>query len=222
MCGRYGFAADGDAIIDRFELPSDTLDFKPRYNIAPTQFLPVITNQGEKKLEIMKWGLIPFWAKDIRIGNKMINARAEGIEIKPAFRKPLRSQRCLVPATYFIEWKRDGKEKVPYLIKLKDKEIFAFAGLFDEVKDADGKPLRSYTIITTEPNSYMEQIHDRMPVILKKEDEYKWLNPDIHEPDQLLPFLKPYSAEDMEAYIISSKVNNPFFDDEELISPKPI
>jgi putative SOS response-associated peptidase YedK len=219
MCGRYGLAADEKTLLDRYELPSEMVGFKPRYNIAPTQNLPVITNQDKKKIEIMKWGLIPFWAKDIRIGQKMINARAEGIESKPSFRKPIKSQRCLVPASYFFEWMRTEEGKVPYLIRVKDEDVFSFAGLYDEVIDAEGKPLRSFTIITTEPNSLMSKIHNRMPVILKKEDEAKWLNPDLTETDEILKFLKPYSANDMEAYVVSNLVNSPANDYEDLIKP---
>lgn len=217
MCGRFG-VSNLDLIYNHFDVSPDIRKILPHYNIAPSQFVPVITRNGKNKIEIMKWGLIPFWAKDIRIGNKMINARAEGIEDKPSFRKPIRFQRCIVPASYFFEWGLLDKEKVPYLFRLKNAEIFSIAGLYDVVKDAEGKDLKSFTIITTEPNEIVERIHNRMPVILSADDEEKWLNPDETDVKNILPLLKPYPANEMEYYRVSNLVNSPDFNNPEVLN----
>ena len=168
----------------------------------------------------MFWGLIPHWAKDKSISYKTINARAEGIENKPTYKKPFRFQRCLVPATGFYEWTKT-KPAVPYYFQLKDESLFAFAGLYDTWKDPqDGNEIYSYTIITTEPNDVVSPIHHRMPLILSKEDEDFWLDPDVIEPERLLPLLKPYPSSEMKVDRVSTSVNNPKFDSEELIKPR--
>lgn len=166
----------------------------------------------------MRWGLIPFWAKDPKIGYKMINARAETVNEKPSFKHSLKNKRCIVPASGFYEWLKSEKQKIPFYIKPKDQEYFSFAGLYDVWKDAEGKEIKSYTIITTTPNIKMAKIHDRMPVILKVADEDKWLdqNTDI---DELLKLLKPYPDSEMEIYSVSDLVNSPRNDNKDLIKP---
>src|SRR3989344_1685469 len=169
MCGRYSlYVDDYEKFYNDFEITNRLDKLTSHYNITPGMHVPVITKQGPKTITLMKWGLIPFWSKDPKIGYKMINARSEGIEAKPAFRKPLRSQRCLIPTSGFYEWKHIEKDKIPFYIKLKGQNIFTFAGIFDIWKDAEGRPLKSFTIITASPNKFMESIHDRMPVILKE------------------------------------------------------
>lgn len=205
MCGRYGYVS-GKKIIDYFEL-SESIDIEPNYNAAPSQNLPVVIKDGGKlKLEIMRWGLVPFWAKDMRTAQ--INARSEGIEEKAFFRKPFKKQRCLVPASYFFEWMKTKDNKIPYLIKARDREVFAFAGVYDVVKDGDGRKIKSFAIITTEPNRVVAKIHNRMPVILEKEDEREWLkeNAGISE---LKKLLKPFESAKTVSYPVSKLVNDP-------------
>ncbi|OGG02083.1 hypothetical protein A2W14_04170 [Candidatus Gottesmanbacteria bacterium RBG_16_37_8] len=223
MCGRYGFTP-GENFYKRFEVTNRLDKLQTHYNVTPGMQMPVIVRVhpgGElftPRVELMKWGLIPFWSKDPRIGYKMINARAEGIEDKPSFRKPLRSQRCLVPTSFFFEWRHMGEEKIPYLIKLKGEDVFAMAGLYDIWKDAEGYSVKSFTIITTEPNTLLGEIHNRMPVILHEKFEDTWLNPQVNDVGVLLNFLKPYDAERMEAFPVSKLVNNPANDSQEIIS----
>src|SRR3990167_1270376 len=181
MCGRYGFQ-DPDKIRDYYDIQGDLKDLKPRYNAAPAQQLPVILRNAKLHAKIMRWGLIPFWAKDMSIGYKMINARAEGVESKPSYRKPFKSLRCLVPASFFFEWDKVGDNRTPFLIKLKNQDVFSFAGLYDIWKDAENKEFKSFTIITTQPNAKVAKVHDRMPVILTKDEESKWLDLDYHAP----------------------------------------
>lgn len=212
MCGRYALVVEDGTWQRRFSL-DDLLDMPDaRYNVAPTQTLPVVVRHSPNHIAMMRWGLIPSWAKDLSVGNRMINARAETVAEKPAFRRPLRSQRCLVPATGFFEWKRGGTGKQPYFIHLKDESLFAFAGLYDHWHDPNGREVMSYTILTTEPNDLMRDIHNRMPVILDRDDEDLWLDRDISEPERLLPLLHPYPAGEMEAYPVSSSVNSPLHD----------
>ncbi len=218
MCGRYAIPDTGDIPI-RFTGVRIGIDIKPRYNAAPSQDLPVVVNDGKTHVELMRWGLVPFWAKDTNISYKMINARAETLTVKPSFRKALIRQRCIVPAGGFFEWKQIDREKVPYYIFLKDHSLFGFAGLYDVWHDKQGKELKSYTIITTEPNELLEPIHNRMPVILEKRDEKEWLNPDETEADRLVKLLHPYPAKEMDAYPVSRLVNAPANDTKEVIEP---
>jgi putative SOS response-associated peptidase YedK len=217
MCGRYAFWSV-DSLSERYTAVNK-FSFEPSYNIAPGNLSPVITRNSPNKIVLMKWGLIPFWAKDPRIGYKMINARAEGIENKPAFRKPVRASRCLIPLNGFYEWKRlnlEGKEeKIPWFFGLPDKKIFSLAGIYDTWKDAEGKQILSYVIITTKANGLMSKVHDRMPVILNQPDEDKWLDKDTPV-DNLLTLLVPWKGK-LEAYPVSSHVNSPEHDDESLI-----
>ena len=219
MCGRYSlYVDDYEKFYNDFEITNRLDKLTPHYNITPGMHIPVIVKNSPKKIELMRWGLIPFWSKDPKIGYKMINARSEGIEAKPAFRKPLRSQRCLIPTSGFYEWKHIDNDKIPFYIKLKGQNIFAFAGLFDIWKDAESRPLKSFTIITTSPNNFIASIHDRMPVILKENYEDKWLNPET-DLKEILSMLKPYEDSNLEAYPVSKLVNNPANDTAEIIRP---
>jgi putative SOS response-associated peptidase YedK len=218
MCGRYAIVLAGDGTLQRrFSLEELRDDPQPRFNAAPTQTLPVVTRNSPNRVEMMRWGLIPSWAKDPSIGSRMINARAETVAEKPAFRKPLRSQRCLVPASGFFEWKREGGGKTPHFIHLPGEPLFAFAGLYDVWRDPDGQVVKSYTILTTEPNDLMADIHNRMPVILRREDEGEWLSPENTEPEHLLPLLRPYPASEMATYPVSRMVNSPSNDTPDIL-----
>ena len=214
MCGRYSFAIEDALILERFGLRVRTAIYKARYNCAPTQNLAVIANEAPDELRFFRWGLIPYWAKDASIGNKLINARAETLAEKPSFKNAFRNRRCLVPATGFFEWKRNA-DKTPYHIMLKNGDPFCFAGLWDKWVTGDGEIINSFTIITTSPNKLMEQIHDRMPVILHREDEPRWISP-IPDPS-LTTLLKPFPAELMEAFPVSKLVNSPKNDAPEII-----
>lgn len=218
MCGRY-LIPDPDEIPIHFKGARSGYDLKPRYNATPSENLPVIVNDTEKHVEMMRWGLVPFWAKDEKIGYKMINARAETLQTKPSFRKALSLQRCIIPAGGFFEWKQIDKEKIPYYIFLKNQHLFGFAGLYDVWHDKQGREVKTYTIITTEPNTLVAAIHNRMPAILEKQDEDKWLNPDETEPQHLVKLLYPYPASEMQAYPVSRLVNSPANDTKEVIKP---
>jgi len=163
---------------------------KSRYNIAPSQQLPVIVKHKVRDLKIMKWGLVPFWSKDGK--QQLINIRADSAISKPMFTRLIKARRCLVPATGFYEWKRTSDGKIPFLVRLKSQDYFSFAGLYDILKTPEGKEIPAYAIITTEPNDLMSKIHNRMPVILKKQDENNWLNPDNAEIDSLKVYLIPF------------------------------
>jgi putative SOS response-associated peptidase YedK len=213
MCGRFSFSYTEKIIEEIFEVEVDTEKYKPRYNCTPSQNLAVISNEDPKELSFYKWGLIPFWAKDIRIGNSLINAKAETILEKSSFRQSFRNRRCLVPADSFYEWKQD-EEKTPYRVLLQNEEPFAMAGIWDKWKDAEGKEIHSFSIITTEANKLMKEIHSRMPVILPRSEYKNWL--EISDTDILVSLLKPYDPKKMEAYPVSKMVNSPRNDSPEL------
>ncbi|MCB0805880.1 MAG: SOS response-associated peptidase [Bacteroidales bacterium] len=214
MCGRFSFSPLAKIIEDRFDVKVDST-YKPRYNSAPSQNLGIISNANPGKLSFMKWGLVPFWAKDPKIGNRMINSKSETIAEKPAFRNAFNKKRCLVPADSFYEWKRlSPKEKIPYRILLKDESLFAMAGIWETWKSPEGELINTFSILTTSPNKLMQNIHDRMPVILRPEDEQKWLG--NTDPKDLLPLLKPYDENLMTAYPVSTLVNSPFNDSEKI------
>ncbi len=221
MCGRFTLYHAPDEVAERFAV-NEILDAEARYNIAPTQNVAVVTQNGVRHLESCHWGLIPSWAKDPAVGSRMINARAETLAEKPSFRTALARRRCLIPADGFFEWQAapDGAKggKTPTYLHRRDSSLFAFAGLWDEWYAPDGSPLRSCTIITTTPNAVAAPIHDRMPVILRPEDEAFWLDPAVTEARDLLPLLVPYPADAMEAYPVSRRVNVPVTDDPQLLA----
>jgi putative SOS response-associated peptidase YedK len=226
MCGRYGFSVnDAKEVYERFDTWNELADLTARYNVAPGQMNPVITSHSPNEISRMFWGLIPHWAKDDTQKFRTINARAETAATSPAYREPFRHTRCIVPATGFYEPDKIHYAKPPFpwhYFQLKDQKIFGFAGFYDVWKDKQtGKEIKSYTIITTTPNSLVGIIHDRMPVILEPEDEATWLNPDMVEPERLLPLLKSYPAEKMEAWRVGDAARNPKNDSPELIKPLP-
>lgn len=196
MCGRYELV-NGQQVFMRFRVTNKVPPIPDNVDVRPTQ--EVLMLRTDHVLSSAKWGLVPSWAKDPRIGSKMINARAEGIETKPSFKKPLRFQRCIIPASAFFEWKGNPGAKVKYRIGRKDGDLFGFAGLYDTWRDPQGDELTTCTIITTEPNVLVSSIHNRMPVMLLPEDEERWIDPDMTEPDEITSLLRPYPADLLEA-----------------------
>lgn len=221
MCGRYSLYADYKSILKRFDIEEAAIqeeEYQPNYNIAPSRQVLAVINDGSKnRLGFLRWGLIPPWAKDEKIGYKMINARAETAAEKPSFRNAFRKKRCLLAADSFYEWQRSDAGKIPMRIKLKSGEPFAFAALWESWKSPDGATIHTCSILTTKPNDLMAGIHDRMPVVLTKEAEKVWLDPNIQDPDVLGELLKPFDAEKMEAYKVSEAVNSPKNNGPELI-----
>jgi len=217
MCGRYSFAPDLKIVNEHYDISVNDDDLTPNYNCAPSQLLPVITNDKSIGFNFFRWGLIPFWAKDISIGNKLINARSETILEKPSFRNAFRQRRCLVPADAFYEWKQEVKEKIPYRIFLKNQNIFSMAGIWEKCKLPNGETIFSFAIITTQPNTLMTKIHNRMPVILDKKGEDLWIN--NTDEKELTNLLKPFPAEQMTAYRISNLVNSPRNNSPKIIEP---
>lgn len=220
MCGRFTLTAspsDLQQVIPTLQIP-DSL--QPRYNIAPAQPIPTLLNHPDRRLSWQRWGLIPRWAKDPAIGHKLINARAETLSQKPSFRDPLRRQRCLVLADGFYEWRAQTSRKQPIYIHLTDRRPFAFAGLWDRWRDPQGQWITTVTLITTQPNALVQPIHSRMPVILSPADFDLWLSPQTYsgaDLEPLLALLRPYPAEAMQAYPVSTQVNSPQRDDPDCI-----
>jgi putative SOS response-associated peptidase YedK len=221
MCGRFTASFEFREIKVRYNLQRDLPLFARRYNIAPSQEVPVIIqNGGKNELKIMRWGLVPSWAPDRSIANRMINARAESITDKPSFRRLVESRRCLIPADGFYEWRREGNVKVPVWFHLKKKEPFAFAGLWDVWRDGEGEILHSFTIITTLPNALLRRIHKRMPVIFDALQARQWLDPRLSTRDaDIAAVLAPFPSELMESYDVSPLVNKPEFDSANCIIP---
>jgi len=213
MCGRFTLTATFEEIIDRFDIQAfiDQENYQPSYNIAPSQAVLAVINDGRSnRMGFLKWGLVPPWAKDPAIGHKMINARAETLAEKPSFRKAFQKKRCLIIADSFYEWKRhEDKSKTPMRIKLKSDDLFAMAGVWEAWKSPEGKTLYTCSVITTGPNELMKDIHDRMPVILKPDDEKIWLDPSLSDAKDLNKLLVPFDQTLMETYEVSSLVNSP-------------
>ena len=208
MCGRFTLTIDPAQLMARFALENADFVAQPRFNIAPTQTIAVVFDESPRTLSGARWGLVPSWAKDIAIGSKMINARAETLDEKPSFRTLLRRRRCLVLADSFYEWRKNPDEtKTPLRILLRDGAPFAMAGLWDIWKTPQGDSLRTCTVITTEPNALAARIHDRMPAILTHAAESEWLNMANENSAYLKSLLTPYPADEMYAYPVSPKVN---------------
>lgn len=220
MCGRYTLVKPAKEISERFGVEVGK-EYRPRYNAAPTQLMPVITADAPEGLSWFHWGLVPAWSKDKAVSQKLINARAETIDEKASFRNALKRRRCLVPADGFYEWKSVGKKsRVPYRITLLQEELFAFAGLWEEYEDDEGQMIHTFTIITTEANSALQSLHARMPVILSKKAEKDWLNLQL-EQEELKALLTPYPASKTRLYTVSSQVNNASQDAPSMIAPAP-
>ncbi len=219
MCGRYTLITNTN-FYKRFSIlvEDSSIDITSNYNVSPGRIMPVIISNSPNRVVMMKWGLIPYWAKDPKVGYKMINARADSVSSKPSFKTSFKSRRCLVPASGFYEWQKNGNKKTPYYFKAKDEELIAFAGLYDIWKDAQGKEILTYTIITTNANEYVKNIHDRMPVILSRNEEKTWLDTNINE-NILLKLLDPYPVNSIEAFVVSSDVNSPANNTPTLVKP---
>jgi len=218
MSGRYRLSRRKQIIEEDFETADWQGDWSPRYNIAPTQSVPVIRQHPKepiRQLSLMKWGLIPNWAKDPSIATGTINAKSETAATKPAFRDPFKYRRCLIPADGFYEWKRHGTSRQPYCFEVNEGELFAFAGLWDGWKNANGGWIRSCTILTTTPNAVTATVHDRMPVILNQDSYDLWLDPGMNDAQVVSELLKPYDAKSMRSYPVSPRINHVANDDEE-------
>jgi len=214
MCGRFSLVDPGEVLR---ELEPEIIECdlsRPRYNIAPTQEIPaLIMRDGKRVLVDLKWGLVPAWAKDPTIGNRMINARAETLAQKPTFKNAFRKTRCLIPADGFYEWRKQPSGKQPMWIRVEQGKPFAFAGLYDIWHAGEGDEIASCTIITTTPNELMQTIHDRMPVILPRDNYPYWLNPKTAGTTELMAMLQPYDAKRMQAHVVSTHINSPKNDD---------
>jgi putative SOS response-associated peptidase YedK len=209
MCGRFSLLAHQELIRERFGIEEFEFDIEPRYNIAPTQKIATVIRDPITKAVGMRWGFIPFWAKDMKIGNKMINSRAETVAESKVFKHAFQKKRCLILTTGFYEWKKTDDGKIPMHIRMESNPVFAFAGIYSHWKSPSDSIITSCSIITTTPNELMQPIHNRMPVILKPDDESIWLDPEFDDVEALKRLLVPYSEEVLEAYQVSKYVNNP-------------
>ena len=222
MCGRYRLSRRKQIVEEYFDSVSGEEDWTPRYNIAPTQSVPVIRQNPKepvRELSLVRWGLIPSWAKDPSVAATMINARSETAGTKPAFRDALKSHRCLIPADAFYEWKKIGNAKQPYCFEVNEGALFAFAGIWDRWKDPRGNTVETCSILTTSPNAVTSPVHDRMPVILDPDCYDLWLDPGMRDVSMASELLKPYDARLMRCYPISTRINHVANDDEECSAP---
>ena len=219
MCGRYTLTADAESIQLAFNLDDVEGWTDPRFNIAPSQEVAVITGRDPRALSFMKWGLVPSWAKDPKIGNRMINARSETAAEKPSFRTAFKRRRCLIPADGYYEWAKRDKKKVPMYIQHSERDLFAFAGLWESWKRPDGTWLNSCAILTTEANETIRPVHHRMTVIIEPEDYELWLAPRDLTADEWLPLMLGPAPEQLEFYEVSTQVNSPTNDNPTLLLP---
>ena len=219
MCGRFVRYVSLPDIAGEFDLDQADFDIRPSYNIPPGQDIAIILDDSKKRLVLCRWGFIPTWSKDPSIGSRMINARAETVWEKPAFRSAFKRQRCLIAANGFYEWRKDGKIRSPVYFCLKSRNTFGFAGLYNTWKSPEGNEMCTTTIITTAANKMIETIHNRMPVIIPREKEATWLNQDLHDKEALIPVLLPYPSDDMKLAEVSPIVNSPANDSPDCIQP---
>ncbi|UCG79274.1 MAG: SOS response-associated peptidase [Nitrospirota bacterium] len=219
MCGRFVRSNSIPEIAKEFGADEPDLSLDPSYNVAPSQDILIVVNDGRKRLVKCRWGFIPHWAKDEKMAYKMINARTETVADKPSYRAAFKKHRCLVVASGFYEWKREGKVKSPYYILPRSGKPIGFAGLFSIWHPQDGTDFCTSTIITTGSNDLLSPIHDRMPVIIREEDRDIWLDPSNSDSDKLLNLLRPYDSNDLVAYEISRAVNSPSNDSPDNILP---
>jgi putative SOS response-associated peptidase YedK len=211
MCGRFTFTQLDETVANLFGL-AQVPQLPPRYNIAPTQPAPTVLQtspNSPREFRLLYWGLIPSWAKDAKISSKLINARAETVTEKPAFRSAFKKRRCLILADGFYEWQQQDGKKQPFYFRLQEGKPFAFAGLWEHWDNPEGESIDSCTIITTEANDVLRPIHDRMPVILEPENYDQWLDPQLQKAELIQPLLRPYPTEEMTVSPVSTKVNNP-------------
>jgi putative SOS response-associated peptidase YedK len=219
MCGRYTLASPTERLAEEFGFDGSSVELAPNYNVAPTQGVAAVLEEGgQRRLEVLRWGLIPPWADDPGIGSRMINARSETAPGKPSFRRAFRERRCLIPADGFYEWQRTNGAKQPYYIHMEDGRPFAFAGLWESWSKGGEGEVRTCTILTTGANALVGEVHDRMPVILAHDAYDVWLDP-ASERDELTGLLAPYPEDEMEAYPVSRFVNSPSNNDPRCIEP---
>ncbi len=209
MCGRFEIHSALEIIAKVFGIDSITFDYSPSYNVAPSQDILLVINDGKRRLIKSRWGFIPSWSKELSAGYKMINARAESVADKPSFRQAFQNQRCLVVADGFYEWKKEGTKKRPFYIRLRSGKPFGFAGLYNISKSPEGEQICTSTIITTDANEVVQPLHDRMPVIASPDAYDLWLDPNIHDKVLLQNILKSYPSKDLEVYEVTPKVNSP-------------
>jgi putative SOS response-associated peptidase YedK len=220
MCGRFDIHSAIEIIARFFDVDDVACDFAANYNVAPSQNIPIVVNTGKKnRLILSRWGFLPSWAKETRTAYSMINARAETVDSNRSYKDAFLMSRCLVVADGFYEWQRRNKVKIPYYIHLRSAAPMAFAGLYNMWTSPEGGEISTAAIVTTGANELMAQIHDRMPVILHRDDFSLWLNPEVHDKGILKPLLKPFPPEEMEAYQVSPKVNSPKFNSPDNIMP---
>ena len=219
MCSRYFLDADGNVIAYTFRVPADDR-IRKRFNIAPTHEAPVIRANagGEREVALLRWGLVPSWAKELSIGSKLINARAETLSEKPAFRSAFKARRCIVPASGFFEWTGETRYRVPHAITVAGRPLVPFAGLWESWKAPDGRWLETYTIVTTAANAFVSGMHDRMPAILEERDIDAWL---AGTPEEAQAVLKPYADEPMREHLVSRSLNSPNAEPDALPQPSP-
>ncbi len=220
MCGRFALEHSPEQLMSVYRLSSSPA-LSPRYNIAPSQKIAVVRqhNGGDRELAYLQWGLVPSWAKDPAIGAKMINARSETAHEKPSFRQAMRARRCIIPASGFYEWARVGKEKIPHYIRLRDDEVMSFAGLWERWKSPDGAELETCAILTTAANSLVKKIHDRMPVILHRDEFDLWLDRDTDDLSSLSELFHPYPSDQLEESVVAQDVNSPAKEGPDCIIP---
>jgi putative SOS response-associated peptidase YedK len=222
MCGRFTLFVPPKELLELFNLTRVPAEWSPGYNICPSQTIFVIRAAADgfgREGVGMRWGLIPSWAKDESIGNKLANARSETAHEKPSFRSALRKRRCLIPTNGFYEWRSVGGKKRPIFFHFQHRGVFAIAGLYEIWKNAEGVPIESVTLLTTAPNPLVATVHDRMPVILHPDHFDLWLDPSVTDPDALRHLFEPFPADDMAAYEVSNLVNSPKNQGEQLIAP---
>jgi len=222
MCGRYRLSRRKQIIEQYFGSAPWDDDWDPRFNIAPTQPIPVVRQHPKepvRQISTMRWGLVPYWAKDSSGAASTINARSETAATKPAFRDPLKFRRCLIPADGFYEWKQTGASKQPFCFEVNGGELFAFAGLWDGWKNLEGQWIKTCSILTTTPNAVTSTVHDRMPVILHPDNYDLWLDPGMQNLEAISELLKPYDAKAMGCYPVSTRINHAANDDEECSRP---
>ena len=219
MCGRFSLTASAEAIAGAFEV--EVKKRSPQYNIAPTQTVAtVVVKENSRQLQPMRWGLIPSWAKDSKIGSKLINARVKTVTEKPSFRDSIQKRRCLIIADGYYEWQQQEEGKQPYYFKLGEHKLFAFAGLWEQWKSPEGETTVSCTLLTTDAKAAVSPIHDRMPIIVPPHAYSQWLDPNLIDPEEVLPLLESDLYQDLTAYPVTRGVNNPTNDDPECIQPK--
>lgn len=212
MCGRFVANIPADVLKGIFNL-IETPHLEPRFNVAPTQRAAVVRNQGDNnRLDLLKWGFVPSWSKDLSFGSHLINARSESVTEKPTFRHAIKYRRCIIPTSGFFEWLHTGDKKQPYYIQMADHSPMCMAGLWESWKTPDGSELETFAILTTAANKIIAPIHDRMSVILHPDTFTLWLSHNMHDPEQLQPLYQPFPAEQLQAFKVPDLVNNPRFD----------